>query len=240
MAATVDWLLANRPAPGGELERQIGDPFDYEREDELVARRGARLARCLQAGGIAAARARATSTAIRRSPAKRGAAGSRHGGQAIERRGFSTALLEGVRVLDFTTAMAGPTASMLLADFGAEVLKVEPPEGESSRRWGSARFGPGSDTSGLFLALNRNKASITLDLKSDEGAAAVERLVRDCDVVMESFKPGVADRLGIGYERLAAIRPGLVYASVSGFGAGPVRCASSPATTSCSRPTPGI
>ena len=132
--------------------------------------------------------------------------------------------LEGVRVLDFTTAMAGPAASMLLADFGAEVLKVEPPEGESSRRWGSARFGPGADTSGLFLALNRNKASITLDLKSAEGAAAVERLVRESDVVMESFKPGVADRLGIGYERLAAMRPGLVYASVSGFGqTGPLR-----------------
>ena len=67
--------------------------------------------------------------------------------------------LAGVRVVDFTTAMAGPAASMLLADFGAEVIKVEPPEGESSRRWGSARFGDRGDTSGLFLALNRNKAS---------------------------------------------------------------------------------
>jgi len=83
-------------------------------------------------------------------------------------------VLEGIRVLDFTTAMAGPAASMLLGDFGAEVIKVEPPDGESSRRWGSARFGEAADTSGLFLALNRNKASITLDLKSDEGAAAVE------------------------------------------------------------------
>ena len=132
--------------------------------------------------------------------------------------------LDGVRVLDFTTAMAGPAASMLLADFGADVLKVEPPEGESSRRWGSARFGANADTSGLFLALNRNKASVTLDLKSPEGQGAVERLVRECDVVMESFKPGVADRMGIGYERLAAMRPGLIYASVSGFGqTGPLR-----------------
>ena len=101
--------------------------------------------------------------------------------------------LAGIRVLDFTTAMAGPTASMLLADFGA-------------------------DTSGLFLALNRNKASIALDLKSAEGAAAVDRLVREADVVMESFKPGVADRLGIGYEQLRAAKPDLVYVSVSGFG----------------------
>jgi crotonobetainyl-CoA:carnitine CoA-transferase CaiB-like acyl-CoA transferase len=148
---------------------------------------------------------------------------TRHGGEAVSDRPLA-APLEGVRVLDFTTAMAGPAASMLLADFGADVLKIEPLEGESSRRWGSARFGPGADTSGLFLALNRNKASITLDLKSEGGAASVERLVRDCDVVMESFKPGVADRLGIGYERLAAMRPGLVYASVSGFGqTGPLR-----------------
>jgi crotonobetainyl-CoA:carnitine CoA-transferase CaiB-like acyl-CoA transferase len=132
--------------------------------------------------------------------------------------------LAGIRVLDFTTAMAGPAASMLLADFGAEVIKVEPPEGESSRRWGTARFGDRGDTSGLFLALNRNKASVTVDLKSEEGAAAVARLVRDADVVMESFKPGVADRLGVGYEQLAKLRPDLVYVSVSGFGqTGPLR-----------------
>ena len=132
--------------------------------------------------------------------------------------------LAGIRVLDFTTAMAGPTASMLLADFGAEVIKVEPPEGESSRRWGSARFGPGGDSSGLFLALNRNKSSITIDLKSPTGAAAVDRLVREADVVMESFKPGVADRLGIGYEQLCQIKPDIVYCSVSGFGQnGPLR-----------------
>ncbi len=132
--------------------------------------------------------------------------------------------LDGIRVIDFTTAMAGPTASMLLGDFGAEVIKVEPPEGESSRRWGSARFGADGDSSGLFLALNRNKRSVTIDLKSGAGAEAVTRLVRDADVVMESFKPGVADRLGIGYAQLSAERPDLVYASVSGFGqTGPLR-----------------
>jgi len=132
--------------------------------------------------------------------------------------------LAGIRVVDFTTAMAGPAASMLLADFGADVIKVEPPEGESSRRWGSARFGERADTSGLFLALNRNKRSVALDLRSSAGAAAVAGLLADADVVLESFKPGVADRLGIGYAQLSASRPELVYCSVSGFGqTGPLR-----------------
>jgi crotonobetainyl-CoA:carnitine CoA-transferase CaiB-like acyl-CoA transferase len=132
--------------------------------------------------------------------------------------------LDGICVLDFTTAMAGPDASMLLADFGAEVIKVEPLEGESSRRWGIARFGAGGDASGLFAALNRNKASITVDLKSREGAAAIRRLASEADVVIESFKPGVAERLGIGYAELSARRPEIVYCSVSGFGqTGPLR-----------------
>ena len=132
--------------------------------------------------------------------------------------------LDGIRVLDFTTAMAGPDASMLLADFGAEVIKVEPPEGESSRRWGIARFGAAGDSSGLFAALNRNKASVTVDLKSREGAAAIRRLASEADVVIESFKPGVAERLGVGYAELSALRPEIVYCSVSGFGqTGPLR-----------------
>ena len=132
--------------------------------------------------------------------------------------------LDGVRVLDFTTAMAGPTASMLLGDFGAAVVKVEPPEGESSRRWGVARFGAAGDLTGLFAALNRNKASITVDLKSSAGQAAVHALASEADVVIESFKPGVAQRLGIGYEQLSAEHPELVYCSVSGFGqSGPLR-----------------
>ena len=136
----------------------------------------------------------------------------------------SAAPLDGIRVLDFTTAMAGPDASMLLADFGAEVIKVEPPEGESSRRWGIARFGAAGDSSGLFAALNRNKASVTVDLKSREGAAAIRRLASEADVVIESFKPGVAERLGVGYAELSALRPELVYCSVSGFGqTGPLR-----------------
>jgi crotonobetainyl-CoA:carnitine CoA-transferase CaiB-like acyl-CoA transferase len=132
--------------------------------------------------------------------------------------------LHGVRVLDFTTAMAGPTTSMLLGDFGASVVKVEPGEGESSRRWGVSRFGAGGDQTGLFAALNRNKASITADLKSPDGQSAIRALAAQADVVIESFKPGVAARLGIGYEELSREHPELVYCSISGFGAtGPLR-----------------
>jgi crotonobetainyl-CoA:carnitine CoA-transferase CaiB-like acyl-CoA transferase len=132
--------------------------------------------------------------------------------------------LDGIRVLDFTQAMAGPDCSMLLADFGAEVVKVEPPGGESSRTWGTARFGPDGQFSALYLAFNRNKASVVLDLKMEDGQAALRALLPGCDVVVEGFRPGVADRLGIGYEQVAAVRPDVVYCSISGFGqTGPLR-----------------
>ena len=131
--------------------------------------------------------------------------------------------LDGIRVLDFTAAMAGPTCTMLLGDFGAEVTKVEPPGGESSRTWGRGRFGEGG-FSALFLALNRNKVSVTLDLKSDVGRARALELARESDVLVESFRPGVADRLGIGYEAVASLKPDVVYCSISGFGqTGPLR-----------------
>jgi formyl-CoA transferase len=132
--------------------------------------------------------------------------------------------LDGIQVLDFTSAMAGPTCSMLLGDFGADVIKVEPPGGETSRTWGTARFGEGGQFSGQFLALNRNKLSVTIDLKSEEGQARVRALAGESDVVVESFRPGVAERLGIGYEDVAALRPDVVYCSISGFGrTGPLR-----------------
>ena len=132
--------------------------------------------------------------------------------------------LDGVRVLDFTQAMAGPDCSMLLADFGAEVVKVEPPGGDGSRSWGSSRFGPGGQFSALYLAFNRNKASIEVDLKSAAGKEAAKDLIARSDVVIEGFRPGVAYRLGIGYEQVAAIRSDIVYCSISGFGqTGPLR-----------------
>ena len=120
-------------------------------------------------------------------------------------------------VLDLTQVMAGPFCTMILADLGADVIKVENPEaGDQTRRsWGRSENG---EDSRAFLALNRNKRSITLDLKSAEGLAQFRRLVRDVDVVVENWRPGVAARLGVGYETLSALNPALVCASISGFG----------------------
>jgi crotonobetainyl-CoA:carnitine CoA-transferase CaiB-like acyl-CoA transferase len=132
--------------------------------------------------------------------------------------------LEGIRVLDFTQAMAGPACSMLLGDLGAEVTKVEPPGGESSRTWGVSRFGPDGQFSALYLAFNRNKAGIVLDLKTEDGLGRALELAASADVVIEGFRPGVATRLGIGYEQLVELNEGLVYCSISGFGqTGPLR-----------------
>jgi crotonobetainyl-CoA:carnitine CoA-transferase CaiB-like acyl-CoA transferase len=125
--------------------------------------------------------------------------------------------LAGVRVLDVSQVMAGPFCCMLLGDMGADVIKVEPPVvGDSSRR--SMGFRLKGDDSPGFLALNRNKRSIVLDLKTEEDRATFYALAETADVVVENGRPGVADRLGIGYEKLAAINPRLIYASISGFG----------------------
>jgi crotonobetainyl-CoA:carnitine CoA-transferase CaiB-like acyl-CoA transferase len=125
--------------------------------------------------------------------------------------------LAGVRVLDVSQVMAGPFCCMLLGDMGADVIKVEPPVvGDSSRR--SMGFRLKGDDSPGFLALNRNKRSIVLDLKTDAGRDTFYALVKTADVVVENGRPGVADRLGIGYEKLAALNPRLIYASISGFG----------------------
>jgi crotonobetainyl-CoA:carnitine CoA-transferase CaiB-like acyl-CoA transferase len=129
-----------------------------------------------------------------------------------------TAPLAGIRVVDFTQAMSGPTATMLLADFGAEVIKVEPPGGDGSRRWGANRYGDKDQYSGLYLSLNRNKRSIALDLKTPGGLDIARRLIARADVVIENFKPGVMARLGLGYAELSKIHPALIYCSISGFG----------------------
>jgi crotonobetainyl-CoA:carnitine CoA-transferase CaiB-like acyl-CoA transferase len=132
-------------------------------------------------------------------------------------RGAASGALEGMVVLDLTQVMAGPYCTMVLADLGADVIKVENPEaGDQTRRsWG--RSGIGEDSL-AFMALNRNKRSVTLDLKSADGVATFRRLVATADVVVENWRPGVAARLGVDYETLAAINPSLVYASISGFG----------------------
>lgn len=123
--------------------------------------------------------------------------------------------LAGLRVLDFSRLFAGPHATMTLADLGADVIKVEAPTGDDARRFGPPFLG-GEGMN--FMALNRGKRSIGVDLKSDAGRAIVQRLAKDVDVVVENFRPGVTARLGIDYETLSADNPGLVYCSVSGFG----------------------
>jgi crotonobetainyl-CoA:carnitine CoA-transferase CaiB-like acyl-CoA transferase len=123
--------------------------------------------------------------------------------------------LEGLRVIDQTQVMAGPTCAMLLADLGADVIKVEPPEGETTRHLEPA-IAPGM--SGAFVAVNRNKRGITLDLKQRSGAETLKRLVVTADVLVENYRPGVARRLGVDYATLRAMNPRLVYCSISGFG----------------------
>ena len=122
--------------------------------------------------------------------------------------------LDGIRVLDLTRVLAGPFATALLADLGAEVIKLEPPQGDDYRH-----IGPFTDgESALFTLVNRGKQSVVIDLKSPEGQALARRIAASCDVVVENFRPGVAARLGLGAEALRAADPGLVHASISGFG----------------------
>ncbi len=137
--------------------------------------------------------------------------------------------LEGIRVLDLSRLLPGGFCSLLLADFGAEVLKVEDTGAGDYIRWAPPYYEGADDSakSGLFLSLNRNKRSIRIDLKSSAGQEVLLRLVRDYDVVLESFRPGVLDRLGVGYERMRGENPGLVYCAISGYGqTGPKRDAS--------------
>src|SRR5882757_1122765 len=126
-----------------------------------------------------------------------------------------TGPLQGIRVLDFTRVLAGPAASLALADIGAEVLKIEPPgTGDETRSFPPFRAGE----SHYFLSVNRGKKSIVVDLKSDAGVALVKDLAAKCDILIENYRPGVMDRLGLGYEALSAINPRLIYCGVSGFG----------------------
>lgn len=126
----------------------------------------------------------------------------------------------GIRVLDFTRVMAGPFCTMLLGDLGADVIKVEPPGGDDTRSYVPDIKG----VSAYFISVNRNKRSIVIDLKKEGALEVVDRLVRVSDVVVENFRPGVAEKLGIGYERLSKINPRIVYCSISGFGQdGPYR-----------------
>ena len=130
------------------------------------------------------------------------------------------AMLSDITVLDLTRALAGPHAAMMLGDLGARVIKLETPgAGDDSRLWGPPFVGEGdSRESTYFMSCNRNKESVTADLKSEEGKDLLRRLVRRCDVLMENFRPGVLDRLGFSVEHLHEINPQLVIMSITGFG----------------------
>ncbi|HEY7890607.1 MAG TPA: CoA transferase [Solirubrobacteraceae bacterium] len=137
--------------------------------------------------------------------------------------------LGGIRVLDLSRLLPGGFCSLLLADFGAEVLKVEDTAMGDYIRWAPPYYDGAEDSarSALFLSLNRNKRSIRIDLKSQEGREVLLRLVREYDVVLESFRPGVLDRLGVGYELMREENKGIVYCAITGYGqSGPKREAS--------------
>lgn len=124
-----------------------------------------------------------------------------------------TAALEGITVLEFASYVSGPYAGMMLGDLGAEIIKIEEPKtGDPFRGWGAA------DYSATFGSVNRNKKSIILDLKSKEDVTTAVALATEADVLIENFRPGTMDRLGLGYDKLIALNPRLVYCSVTGFG----------------------
>ena len=123
--------------------------------------------------------------------------------------------LNGIRVLDLTRALAGPYCTMILADLGADVIKVEPtPNGEMCRAWGPFD----RDHGVYYTSINRNKTSLAVDFRNPEGMAVLKRLAREVDVVVENFKPGTCEKMGLDYDTLKADNPGLIYASITGFG----------------------
>jgi crotonobetainyl-CoA:carnitine CoA-transferase CaiB-like acyl-CoA transferase len=129
--------------------------------------------------------------------------------------------LVGIRVVDCSTVLAGPYCTMLLADLGADVVKVEPPEGDATRGWGPPWVGSeadGTKTAAYYLAVNRNKRSIRLDLRQADGAAVLRRLVAEADVVVENFRSGGFARLGFADEALEEINPSLIHLAITGYG----------------------
>ncbi|HPB65367.1 MAG TPA: CoA transferase, partial [Spirochaetales bacterium] len=123
--------------------------------------------------------------------------------------------LEGVRVLDLTRVLAGPFCTMVLSDLGAEIIKVEVPgTGDDSRAFGPFKNGQ----SLYFVNINRGKKSVAIDLKTDAGKKLLVDLAKECDVIVENFRPGTMEKLGLGWDVLKAANPRLIYAAVSGFG----------------------
>ncbi|HEV8546129.1 MAG TPA: CoA transferase [Candidatus Limnocylindrales bacterium] len=129
--------------------------------------------------------------------------------------------LRGIRVIDLSTVLAGPYATMVLADLGADVVKVEPPDGDATRGWGPPWVGDqaaGTRTAAYFLAVNRNKRSLRLDLKTADGAEVLRRLLLGGDVLVENFRPGSLERLGFDEATIASINPKLIHLAISGYG----------------------
>jgi formyl-CoA transferase len=135
---------------------------------------------------------------------------------------MSTAALEGIRVLDFSRILAGPYCTMLLGDLGAEVIKIERPgSGDGARQWGPPWMG---EESAYFLSVNRNKQSMTLNLKHQDGRQLVRELIASADILVENFRPGTMKKLGLDYETLSPQHPALIYCSITGYGqSGPYR-----------------
>src|SRR5690242_10871559 len=129
--------------------------------------------------------------------------------------------LAGLKVLDLSRLLPGPYASLLLADMGADVVKVEDTQMGDYVRWSGPQVGGENP---MFMALNRNKRSVKLNLKNDEGREIFKKMAKEADVVIESFRPGVMTKLGVGYEQLREVNPGIIFCAISGFGQdGPYR-----------------
>ena len=135
---------------------------------------------------------------------------------------MSESALSDIRVIDLSRVLAGPYCTMLLADYGADVIKIEQPgKGDGTRQWGPPWI---ADESAYFLSVNRNKKSLTLNLKADEGKLILKKLSQGADVLIENFKPGTMARMGLDYEALRQDNPGLICCSISGYGqTGPYR-----------------
>ena len=141
--------------------------------------------------------------------------------------------LSGVRVVDCTTVVLGPWAAQQLGDLGADVVKIEPPEGDTTRQLGPMR---NPDMGAFYLAVNRNKRSIVLDLKQEAARGVLRRLAGDADVLLHNYRPQAARRLGMSYETFRAVNPGIVYVGTYGFRAAGPYGPSPPTTTSSRRP----
>jgi CoA:oxalate CoA-transferase len=126
--------------------------------------------------------------------------------------------LEGIRVIDMSHVLAAPTTTMFLADLGAEVIHLEPPQGDDAREYGPFVGSPGKNRSGYFISLNRNKKSLVLNLKFEKGREILRELIRVSDVIVENFRPTTMKKMGFGWEEIHKLNPRIIYAAISGFG----------------------